>query len=76
MGVPMRGVVDRKGELFAYLKGDTLYTLDDEATGRRKGDFILDLKGNPVWRIVGDALYSLDEMESIGYLSAERDENI
>ena len=29
-----RGLLDRKGELFAYLEGDTLYTLDGEVTGR------------------------------------------
>lgn len=67
----MRALVDRKGEHFAYLLGHTLYTLDDEPTGRLKGSFIVDLGGNRIWRIVGDGVYSLDGMETIGYLSTE-----
>lgn len=63
----MRGLVDRKGEQFAYLDGNTLYTLEGEATGRIQEDFIVDMGGNRIWRIVGDAVYSLDGMETIGY---------
>jgi hypothetical protein len=70
--VVMRGLVDRKGEQFAYLEGNTLYTLEGEATGYLKEEFIVDLHGEKVWRVVGDAVYSLDGMETIGYLSGER----
>ncbi len=67
----MRGLIDRKGEQFAYLEGNILYTLEGEPTGRMQKDFILDLAGNPMWRVVGDGVYSLDGMETIGYLSSE-----
>ena len=67
----MRGLIDRKGEQFGYLVGSVLYTLDDEPTGRLEGDFIVDLAGNRVWRVVGDAVYALDGSETIGYLSSE-----
>ena len=67
-----RGVIDRKGEPFAYLLGDVLYTLEDEPSGRVQGQFIVDKAGNPVWRIVGDGLYALNGMETIGYLSVPR----
>lgn len=67
-----RALIDRKGEPFAYLLGDGLYTLEDEPSGRIKGQFIVDKAGNPVWRIVGDGIYALDGMESIGYLAAPR----
>ena len=72
----MRGLIDRKGEQFAYLQGSVLYTLEGEATGRREGEFIVDLAGNHVWRVVGDAVYSLDGMESIGYFSSEKSEDL
>lgn len=67
----MRGVYDRKGEQFAYLQGDKLFTIQDEPTGFRRGDYIVDLNENRVWRIVGDGLYSLDGSESIGYIGTE-----
>lgn len=70
----MRGLIDRKGEQFAYLQGSVLYTLEGEATGRRDGDFIVDMAGKRVWRVIGDAVYSLDGMESIGYFSSEKRE--
>lgn len=72
----MRGLIDRKGEQFAYLQGNTLYTLEDEPTGRLEGEFIVDVAGNRVWRVVGDAVYSLDGMESIGYFGSERSEGV
>lgn len=72
----MRGLIDRKGEQFAYLQGSVLYTLEGEATGRREGEFIVDLAGNRVWRVVGDAVYSLDGMESIGYFSSKKSEDL
>ncbi len=67
----MRGLVDRNGEQFAYFVGNTLYTLEDEPTGRLEKSFIVDLNGNRIWRIVGDGVYSLDGMETIGYISSE-----
>ena len=72
----MRGLIDRKGEQFAYLQGNVLYTLDGEPTGRREGEFIVDMAGKRMWRIVGDAVYSLDGMESIGYFSSEKGEDL
>ncbi len=68
----MRGLISPKGEQFGYLIGHNLFTMDDEPSGRLEGHYIVDLAGNPVWRIVGDGVYSLDGMETIGYLSAER----
>lgn len=70
----MRGLTDTKGELFGYLEGGTLYTLDDEPSGRLEGEHIVDLQGNPVWRVIGDGVYSLDGMQTIGYLGEERRE--
>ena len=70
----MRGLIDRKGEQFAYLQGGTLFTLDGEATGRLRGEFIEDLVGNRVWRVVGDGVYTLDGSETIGFFGDKRDE--
>jgi len=70
-----RGLHDRKGELFAYLKGNTLYTLEGEATGRLDGDFIVDVSGNRIWRVYVDGVYSLDDIEAIGYFSAQSPED-
>lgn len=66
-----RGLHDRKGELFAYLQGNTLYTLEGEVTGRIEGDFIVDVSGNRIWRVYNDGVYSLDAMEAIGYFSSQ-----
>lgn len=68
----MRGLISPKGEQFGYLIGNNLFTMDDEPSGRLEGDFIVDLAGNTVWRVVGDGVYSLNGMETIGFLSAER----
>jgi hypothetical protein len=68
----MRGLVSPKGEQFGYLIGDTLYTLDDEPSGRLRGEHVVDMGGNPIWRVVGDGVYSLDGMETIGYFTGER----
>lgn len=70
-----RGLVDRKGELFAYVQGDQMYTLDYELTGRVEGDFVVDLGGKPVWRLFGDGVYTLDGVEPIGFLSSEGPED-
>ena len=72
----MRGLIDRKGEQFAYFVGNTLYTLEDEPTGRLEKSFIVDLNGNRMWRIVGDGVYSLDGMETIGYISSETPDEV
>lgn len=67
----MRGLIDRKGEQFAYLVGNVVYTLDGEPTGRLEDGYILDIVGNQRWRISGDGIYSLDSSETIGFLSSE-----
>jgi len=71
----MRGLIDRKGEQFAYLIGDILYTMDDEPSGRLEGETIVDLAGKPVWRVVGDGVYAIRGLETIGYLTEERRED-
>lgn len=68
----MRGILDRKGEQFAYVEGNILFTLEGEPTGKIEGDFVVDLAGNRTWRIVGDGLYSIDGSETIGYFSGAR----
>lgn len=65
-----RGLFDRKGELFAWVLGDQLVTLDDEPAGFLRGDHIVDLAGRPVWRLIGDGVYLLDALEPVGYLGA------
>lgn len=72
----MRGVVDKNGEQFAYVLGNVLYTLEDEPTGRLEDDFIVDLAGNRMWRVVGDAIYSLDGTETIGFLGGTAPPNV
>jgi hypothetical protein len=67
-----RGIVDPKGEQFAYLEGDVLFTIDGEATGRLEGEFIMDLAGNPMWRVMGDGVYTLQGMEPVGYIGSPR----
>ncbi|HOU40714.1 MAG TPA: hypothetical protein PK829_05560 [Promineifilum sp.] len=71
----MRGLVDRKGEQFAYLIGNVLFTMDGEPSGRLAGEMIVDLAGRPVWRVVGDGVYALHDLETIGYLTEERRED-
>lgn len=66
-----RGLIDPKGEVFAYLYGRTLYTLDDEVTGRVEDNYIVDMEGNRMWRLDGDAVYTMDG-EAVGYLGEER----
>jgi hypothetical protein len=72
----MRGLIDKKGEQFAYFVSNTLYTLEDEPTGRLEKSFILDLDGNRMWRVVGDGVYSLDGMETIGFISSEKADKV
>ena len=72
----MRGLIDRKGEQFAYLVGDVLYTMDGEPSGSLAGEYILDLAGKPTWRVVGDGVYALKGLETIGYLTEERNDDL
>lgn len=67
----MRGLIDRKGEQFAYLEGTILYTMEGEPTGRLDGGFVVDLSGRQIWRVMGDGVYTLDGSESVGYFGAE-----
>lgn len=69
----MRGLIDRKGEQFAYIDGNVLYTMDNEPTGRIEGNFIFDLAGNRMWRLMGDGVYALDGTETIGFIGGRRD---
>ncbi len=71
----MRGVVDRKGEQFGYVIGDRLFTLDDELAGRLTAEYVVDLADTPIWRRIGDGLYTLDGSETIGFLTAERSDD-
>ncbi len=68
----MRGLIDNKGELFAYLQGDQLFTLEDRLSGYLRGDYIVDLAGNKVWRVRGDGVYRLDGFHPVGFFGAER----
>lgn len=70
----MRGLIDRKGEQFAYMMGNMLYTMDGELSGRLEGQYIVDLAGKPMWRVVGDGVYAVGDLETIGYLTEERRE--
>ena len=71
----MQGLISYKGELFAYRQGYQLFTLEDEPAGVIEGEFILDLSGQRKWRLIGDGVYTLDGLESIGYFGAPRPEH-
>lgn len=66
-----RGLIDPQGDLLGYLSGSTLYTLNDEPTGRIEGEYVVDLEGNRMWRVQGDAVYTLDGT-AVGYFGEER----
>ncbi|MFT5194716.1 MAG: hypothetical protein ACI9EW_002398 [Cellvibrionaceae bacterium] len=70
-----RGLIDNKGELFAILRGLDLYTMDDELTGRIEGDYIVDLYGTRVWRVIGDGVYRMDGSWPVGYFGEGRSMN-
>lgn len=70
----MRALIDAKGEVFATLRGKTLYTLDDEPTGRIEGEFVVDLSGKPIWRISGDGVYTIEGFRHVGYFGSEMPE--
>ena len=67
-----RGLIDNKGELFAILRGKDLYTLDGERTGRIEGDYIVDLGGRKIWRVIGDGVYRMDGSWPVGYFGEPR----
>ena len=67
----MRGIYGRKGEQFAYLHGNMLFTLEGEHTGYLREEFIVDIKENQIWRVVGDAIYAIDGNETIGFIGSE-----
>lgn len=67
-----RGLIDTKGELFALLRGQDLYTLEGERAGRIDGNFIVDLAGRPIWRLMGDGVYKMDGLEPVGFLGEGR----
>jgi hypothetical protein len=68
----MRGLIDTKGEQFGYLQANTLYTLDGEPTGHLELNYIVDLSGKRIWRIIGDGVYALDGIKAIGYLTVNK----
>lgn len=68
----MRGIVDKKGEQFAYIEGDVLYTIEGERAGTVGENFVYDLAGNKIWRVVGHGVYSLDGGQSIGFIMGEK----
>jgi len=72
--VTMRGLYDREGEQFGYVRANTVYTLEGEPTGHLQGEFVVDLAGQPMWRRIGDGIYSVDGTETIGYLTDEKPE--
>jgi hypothetical protein len=67
-----QGLYDRKGELFAYLEGGVLFTLEGEVTGRLEGNYIVDTAGTRLWRVYSSGVYTLDEMEAIGYFGSPK----
>ncbi len=71
----VRSIVSHKGELFAYMRGDQLFTLEGELSGRIDGDYMVDLAGRKIWRLRGDGIYALDGFEPFGYMSEPRIEN-
>ncbi|MEM7800621.1 MAG: hypothetical protein AAF633_15615 [Chloroflexota bacterium] len=67
-----RGLTETKGELFAILRGNILYTLDGEMSGKVDGHFVVDLGGKPIWRVFGDGVYKLDGLEPVGFFGTPR----
>jgi len=67
-----RGLIDNKGELFAILRGKDLYTLEGERTGRIEGDYVVDLGGRKIWRVIGDVVYRMDGSWPVGYFGEPR----
>ena len=47
-----------------------------EAGGRREVGTSRDLGGKPMWRVVGDGVYAVKGLETIGYLTEERNDDL
>ncbi|NDJ77721.1 MAG: hypothetical protein GYB65_15825 [Chloroflexi bacterium] len=70
-----RGIYDRDGEVFGYVAGNQVFTLEGVLTGVIRDRVIYDLENERRWQIDGDALVNIrGEVE--GYLGApvSRDE--
>ena len=65
-----RGLHDPKGELFAYLEGNVLYTIEGDATGRLEGGYIVDMAGSKIWRVDKDGVYSIETGHAVGYFGS------
>jgi len=70
----MRGIVDRKGEQFAYVENGVVFTMEGEPSGKIEGRAVVDLAGAPVWRIIGDAIYQMGSLEPVGFFTSARPE--
>lgn len=68
-----QGIYDPEGELFGYVEGNLVYTLDDEQVGTVQGGQIVNLEDEPMWIIKGDGLYTPDG-DAAGYLGSRRQE--
>lgn len=68
-----RGIYDTQGELFGYIEGSLVYTLDGEQVGRVRQSEIVNLENERMWLIRGDGLYT-ESGEPVGYLGSERSE--
>ncbi len=68
----MRGLIDTKGEHFANLEGDHLYTIDGQLTGYLRDGYIVDLAGDKKWRVIGDGIYRLDGIQQVGFFGGDR----
>lgn len=68
-----RGIYDTQGELFAYIEGNLVYTLDGEQVGRVLQSEIVNMQKERMWLIRGDGLFS-ESGEPVGYLGSERAE--
>ena len=70
----MHGIVDRKGEQFAYVENNVVFTMDGEPTGYVQKRAVVDLAGAPVWRIIGDCIYQMGSLEPVGFFTSPRSE--
>ena len=66
----MQGIIDFKGEVFGMREGNDIFTLDGEKTGMVVDNFVVDLKGSPRWRVMGDAIYTL-QYEPVGFFGTK-----
>lgn len=68
-----RGIYDTEGELFGYIEGNLVYTLDGEQVGTLQESTVVNLDNEPMWWIKGDGLYT-DAGDPVGYLGTARSE--